>query len=142
MSKHNHNYSQYSAKKPNGNAGVAAKAAIPNGNNPNQHAPINKPMQIAPVESIKPAEPVAPVKVVEETVQTVALPETVPGAVIGCAKLNVRAEASLFADIVCVLDTVSEFEIDVNKSIGEWFYIYTATGAEGYCMRKFVKAHM
>lgn len=133
--KHNHNYSQYSAKKPN--AGVAAKAAIPN-----QQA-VNRPAApIKPVEPVKPVAPIEPVKVVEETVQTVALPETVPGAVVGCAKLNVRADASLFADVVCVLDTVSEFEIDVNKSTGDWFYVYTAAGAEGYCMRKFVKAHM
>ena len=119
--KHNHNYSQYSAKKPA---------------TPNQQTV--KP--VAPVEAVKPVEPVKPV-MVNETVETVALPETVPGAVVGCAKLNVRAEASLFADVVCVLDTVSEFEIDVNKSTGDWFYVYTAAGAEGYCMRKFVKAH-
>lgn len=125
MSKHN--YTQYSNK---------------NYNNSNNQ---NKPDAVV-VEDVKihePAPVVAPeVNLVNETVETKPISETVSGMVVGCAKLNVRAEASLFADIVCVLNAQSEIEIDVNKSDKDWFYICTATGVEGYCMRKFVEAHL
>lgn len=107
MSKHKHNYSQYSNKP--------------------------KPAEVK-MESIP--------ELVQETVDTVSLPRTVEGVVSGCAKLNVRAEASLFADVVCTLDATSELMIDVMKSNKDWFYVYTAMGQEGYCMRKYVEAHL
>lgn len=82
------------------------------------------------------------VELVEETVETVTLPKTVEGVVVNCAKLNVREEASLDSDVVAVLDAMSEIEINVNESTSEWFKICTATGIEGYCMRKFVDAYL
>lgn len=121
MSKHNYSQHYNKPKNPNTVQHNAAEAK-----------------RIEPIPTPTPA----PVELVEETISTVSLPTTVEGVVSGCAKLNVRAEASLFADIVCVLDASSEIEIDVNKSNNEWFYICTATGVEGYCMRKFVEAHL
>lgn len=96
-----------------------------------------------PVETLKPiSETVTPVELVEETVETVTLPETVEGVVVNCAKLNVRVEPNLNGEIICVLDVMSEIEIDVTKSTDEWLKICTATGVEGYCMRKFVDAYL
>lgn len=120
MSKHN--YSQYSNKK---------------NNRPNDPVKPN-------VESTKAPEVkmVAKPNVVQETVETVTLPETVEGVVSGCAKLNVRTEPNITAEVVCVLDIMSEIEIDVEQSNAEWFKICTATGIEGYCMRKYVEAHL
>lgn len=111
-----HNYSQYSVKKKN-----------------NKPAPVNTAPEVK--MEVKPV-------LMEETVDTVTLPKTVEGVVVDCAKLNVRAEPSINADIVCVLDVTSEIEINVDQSNDEWFKICTAIGAEGYCMRKFVKAYM
>lgn len=86
---------------------------------------------------------VAPeVTMVVEEVGTVGLPETVEGVVANCAKLNVRANPRVDADVVCVLDAASEIEINVTKSTDDWFSVCTATGIEGYCMRKFVNAHL
>lgn len=135
----NHNYSQYSNKKNNG----------------------NKPKTYMPVESIdqptikKPQSPevkmeverndvaIAPeIKFVKETVETVSLPKTVEGVVVNCLKLNVRDEPSKDAKVVCVLDAMTEIKIDVTKSTPDWFKITTAIGAEGYCMRKFVDAYL
>lgn len=79
---------------------------------------------------------------VQETVNTVSLPETVEGKIVNCAKLNVRENASINSDIVCILDVMSEFEVDVNRTTPTWAYIYTATGAEGYCMRQYIEAHL
>lgn len=131
MSKHKHNYTQYSDKKRNTEVKMDSVPEVTN----------NAVVQEAPkVEQPKPQ--ISTPKVMNETVETKLLPETVEGVVVGCAKLNVRAEANLFADVVCVLDASSEIEIDVNKSNNDWFYICTATGIEGYCMRRFVEAHL
>lgn len=131
----NHNYSQYSNKK-------------------------NKP-KTTPAESIEQSTIKAPqaievkmepeyieaaldpeIKLVQETVETVSLPKTVEGVVAKCLKLNVRAEPDKDADVVCILDAMSEVKIDVTKSTPDWFKITTAIGAEGYCMRRFVDAYL
>lgn len=117
MSKHN--YSQYSNKK---NRDYDAKAVSPK----------------VKMESSPEVKPV----LVTETVSTVALPKTVEGVVVNCAKLNVREEPNTEAEVVCVLDVTSEIEIDINASTNSWFKICTATGVEGYCMRKYVDAHL
>lgn len=130
MSKHKHNYTQYSSKPKNDVIEVKMDSAPEV-----THAdPVGEPCPMGPV-GVKP-------KIVQEAVETKPIPETVTGMVVGCSKLNVRAAADLFADIVCVLDNRSEIVIDVNKSDRDWFYICTATGVEGYCMRKFVEAHL
>lgn len=129
MSKHKHNYSQYSNKPKHENHKVTEELLNP----------IAEVKMDSEPEVVKPA--VTPA-VVTETVETKPLPKTVEGMVVGCAKLNVRKEPNLFADIVCALNVQSEIEIDVEKSDKDWFYICTATGIEGYCMRKFVEAHL
>lgn len=82
------------------------------------------------------------IDLVEETVETVAIPEIVVGTVINCAKLNVRETPATTAAVVAVLDVASEIKINVAKSNGEWVNVCTATGIEGYCMRKFVNANL
>ena len=119
----NHNYSQYSKKQ----------------NKHNDNRKFDKPANKIPVESIK---PIPEMQLVEETVETVTLPAMVEGTVVNCAKLNVRAEPTTDAAVVCVLDAMSEIEIDVAKSTDEWFKVCTAIGVEGYCMRKFVDAYL
>lgn len=131
MSKHNHNYSQYSDKKNQNHMNHVAKASIDEG----YLKPITK------VDEVK-VDTAPVVELVNETVETKPIPKTVDGMVVGCAKLNVRAEANLFAEVVCTLNAQSEIEIDVEKSNRDWFYICTATGIEGYCMRKYVEAHL
>ena len=157
MSKHN--YSQYSKKKNDGKSGAVGANAPKNTNNindtkPKIEDPVIKPAPVkmelknenpvtmeqstvAPVASVEPA-----IEMVQETVDTVTLPETVVGTVINCAKLNVRATPSINAEIVYVLDVMSEIQIDVVKSDNEWLKVCTATGVEGYCMRKFVDAYL
>ena len=148
MSKQNHNYSQYSNKnKQNNNYNQQNKPKIGT-------IEVDKLPKITPeVAAMGHPDPVgetgtmgAPgileVKPVVETVETVSLPETVEGKIVNCAKLNVRENASVNSDIVCILDVMSEFEVDVNRTTPTWAYIYTATGAEGYCMRQYIEAHL
>lgn len=136
MSKHN--YTQYSNKAAVANRDVEKPAEV--NSMTEATAAITEPI-IEPAVTATPVAPVKPV-LVEETVETVAMPETVPGVVANCSKLNVRAKATMSSEIVCVLDAASEIEINVARSTGDWFYVYTAVGAEGYCMRKFVNAHL
>lgn len=120
-----HNYSQYSNKKNN-----------PSVKPINPFIPVDEENEVA-VEEVKPM-----VKPMVETVETVTLPKTVKGVVVNCAKLNVRMEPNATADVVCILDAKTEIEIDVAKSNDDWIHVYTATGAEGYCMRKFVNTRL
>lgn len=134
MSKHNHNYSQYSDKKNQNHMNHVAKATI-------DESDLKPIVKVAEVTEAK-VETAPVVELVNENVETKPIPKTVDGMVVGCAKLNVRAEANLFAEVVCTLNAQSEIEIDVEKSNRDWFYICTATGIEGYCMRKYVEAHL
>lgn len=116
-----HNYSQYSNKKRENNPAEVKM----------EHSP--EPVVLMGPVVVEPAV---------ETIKTVALPKTVEGVVVNCAKLNVREEPNIEAEIICVLDVTSEIEIDVENSTIGWFKICTATGIEGYCMRKFVDARL
>lgn len=124
MSKHN--YSQYAGKN--------------NKNNPNKVTaeelnPIEAAVEAAPVEPV--IEPTV-VPVVEPVVEVVPeIPAT--GVVINCTKLNVRAKPAVDADVVCVLAAESEVEIDEARSTSDWYHVITATGVDGFCMRKFIK---
>lgn len=127
MSKHN--YTQYSNKH--------------NDNNPNKaNRPNNKPAQKVEVAKPKTVEPKPVVEPMVESVETVSLPATVEGVVVNCAKLNVREKPSTNSDVICVLDVMSEIQVDVSKSTTQWVYVYTATGVEGYCMREYIDAHL
>lgn len=131
LSKHKHNYTQYSDKRSQNNMNPVVNTTV--------DEEILRPIAQTPEVEVTPAPAV---DLVNETVETKPIPKTVDGMVVGCAKLNVRAEASLFSDVICTLNAQSEIEIDVEKSDKDWFYICTATGIEGYCMRKYVEAHL
>ena len=137
MSKHN--YSQYS-KQPNKSGAVNPKYTPP-ATAPKVKMELNNETPVTKEQSVvAPVDPVS--NLVKETVATTALPEMVSGTVTNCVKLNVRANPSTDADIVYVLDAASEMQIDVAASNNEWLKVCTATGIEGYCMRKFVDARL
>lgn len=63
----------------------------------------------------------------------------VQGVVSNCAKLNVRREAQKRADnVLCVISAGDELSIDERRSTNAWFYVTTADGVSGYCMKEFV----
>ena len=93
-------------------------------------------------EMTEPVEPIVEVKMVEETVNTVPIPKTINGVVANCTKLNIRKGPSTNAEILGIVNVDSEMEIDMNKSNDKWFYVSTAVGIDGYCMRDFVNAKL
>lgn len=136
MSKHN--YSQYSNKAAVVNRGGEKPAEVKMESEAT--TAIVEPIA-EPAVTATPVVPVEPV-MIKETVETVALPKMVHGVVANCSKLNVRENATMSSDIVCVLDAATEIEVNVARSTGDWLYICTAAGIEGYCMRKFVNANL
>lgn len=76
-------------------------------------------------------------EVVETPVEEVKV-ETV-GVVDDCTMLNVRKEPDAEAEIVCVLKVQSEVTIDEKESTKDFYKICTAAGAEGFCMKKFIR---
>jgi len=58
------------------------------------------------------------------------------GIVSGCKKLNVRAEASIDADIVTVISAGTEVVIENTED--DFYKVCTGDGKIGYCMKKFI----
>lgn len=116
--KHKHNYSNYS--KP-------------------QEAPVVEP-EVKVEEPVVTPEPVADpeVPVVDSEPETPAVPDKLIGVVTNCVKLNVRAEASKEADIVTEILLGTVVQIDNFESTDEFYKVVTATGVEGFCMKKFI----
>ncbi len=62
------------------------------------------------------------------------------GVVTDCLRLNVRTEPYKEAEVATVVTCLDEVEIDLDASTDEWYAICTATGIEGFCMKKFITA--
>lgn len=94
--------------------------------------------------------PVVDGEIVETPVVEVIKPEetkkdVLPAVITGCAKLNVRKEASKTADVVCVLANGTEVTIDVAESTEDFYKIYAVSGEtliEGYCIKDFVSINI
>ena len=93
------------------------------------------------IEPAEPAEAVEPIEVVEPAIETVI--ETVPapkiGRVFGCTSLNVRKAPKTNATVICTINCHAEVEIDELESTDDFYKICTASGIEGYCMKKFIR---
>lgn len=66
--------------------------------------------------------------------------EPMIGIVVGCKNLNVRKTPSPDAEIVQIIECGSEVMIDAGKCTDDFHAVCTASGAEGYCMKKFIEA--
>lgn len=65
--------------------------------------------------------------------------KNVHGVVSNCKQLNVRREAQKRADnVLCVVSAGDVLLIDEKQSTNAWFYVTTADGTSGYCMKEFV----
>ena len=60
------------------------------------------------------------------------------GLVSGCLKLNVRFRPNSKSDIVCTIDYNTEVMIDESESTNEYYKVYTSSGVEGFCMKKYI----
>lgn len=95
--------------------------------------------------------PIAPEAETKETVEPAASitednpePETtdgIVGVVTECARLRVRKEPSLEADILTVIPLGTEVRVDIFESTNDFYKICTGNGVEGYCMQKYINVN-
>lgn len=64
--------------------------------------------------------------------------KTMPIGVANCLRLHIFSEPSTESDIVCKVRYLTEVEVDLENSTNEFYKIYTATGAEGFCKKEFI----
>lgn len=67
-----------------------------------------------------------------------AKPEPKIGSVVDCKMLNVRKEPSIESEVLCEISWSTELMIYEEESTDEFYKICTASGVEGYCMKKFI----
>ena len=84
---------------------------------------------IEPIEAAEPA--------IEPTIETSPAPKI--GRVFGCTSLNVRKAPKTNAAVICTINCHAEVEIDELESTDDFYKICTASGIEGYCMKKFIR---
>lgn len=66
----------------------------------------------------------------------------IEGVVINCVKLNVRSKPSSTAAIEGVLDVNNKVFVDATKSSGDWYYIFTNSGVQGYCLKTNIQVYL
>lgn len=64
---------------------------------------------------------------------------SVRGIVTDCEILNVRSEAKLTSTPVTTIKAGEQVMIDMDLSNDEFYKVYTAAGAEGYCKKEYIK---
>lgn len=64
--------------------------------------------------------------------------EDMPTGFVNCLRLHVHSEPSTDSDIVCKLRYLTELVIDMDNSTEDFYKIYTAIGAEGFCQKDLV----
>lgn len=68
------------------------------------------------------------------------VPAFVMGVVVDCARLNIRTQPSIDAEVLCELPRSSEVQVDRNSDHKDWYHVRAASGIDGYCMKQFIKA--
>ena len=93
------------------------------------------------IEPVETAEGAEHIEAVEPAVDTAieAAPAPKIGRVFGCTSLNVRKAPKTNAAVICTINCHAEVEIDELESTDDFYKICTASGIEGYCMKKFIR---
>lgn len=60
------------------------------------------------------------------------------GIVVDCKNLNVRERPDGGAAVLGVIPAETELMVDESESTGEFYKILTASGLEGFCMKKYI----
>ncbi len=64
--------------------------------------------------------------------------KNMPIGVVNCLRLHVHSEPNTESEIVCKLRYTTELAIDLDNSTEDFYKIYTAIGAEGFCQKDLV----
>lgn len=58
--------------------------------------------------------------------------------VVNCLRLHIYSEPRLDSDVVCKIRYATEVEVDFDNSTEDFYKIYTAIGAEGFCQKELI----
>lgn len=58
--------------------------------------------------------------------------------VVNCLRLHIHSEPNLDSEIVCKVRYLTEVAVDLNESTANFYKVYTAIGAEGFCEKELV----
>lgn len=64
--------------------------------------------------------------------------EDMPIGVANCLRLHIHSEPSTDSEVVCKVRYATELIIDLDNSTEDFYKIYTAIGAEGFCKKELV----
>lgn len=64
--------------------------------------------------------------------------ETMQVGIANCLRLHIHSEPTLDSEIVCKVRYLTEVRIDSNNSTEDFYKIYTAIGAEGFCQKDLI----
>ena len=64
--------------------------------------------------------------------------ETMITGVVDCLRLSIYSKPDIDSEIVCKIRYLTEVEIDLDYSTDEFYKVCTESGAEGFCMKKFI----
>ena len=65
-------------------------------------------------------------------------PHTASGVVTDCICLNVRKQPDIHADVVVIIDALTQVFVDLDASTEDFYKVTISDGAEGFCMRKYI----
>lgn len=58
--------------------------------------------------------------------------------VVNCLRLHIHSEPTVESEVICKIRYATEVEIDLSESTEDFYKIYTAIGAEGFCQKELV----
>lgn len=61
-----------------------------------------------------------------------------PIGIVTCSRLNIYSEPNFESEIVCKAYQSTEAVVDLSNSTEDFYKVYTAIGAEGFCQKDFM----
>lgn len=58
--------------------------------------------------------------------------------VVNCRCMNIRDLPGALGEVIISVPLNTELEIDMSESTGAWYYVCTASGIEGYCLKMYI----
>lgn len=58
--------------------------------------------------------------------------------IVNCLRLHILSEPDLGSEVICKVRYLTEVEIDMKNSTKDFYKIYTAIGAEGFCQKEHI----
>lgn len=67
--------------------------------------------------------------------------KNMPVGVANCLRLHIHSKPDLDSEIVCKVRYLTELNIDLSNSTEDYYKVFTATGASGFCLKEYVSVN-